>query len=526
MRRGLVAIGFALAALAPAGCGEEESAGTGAELADLAAPDAAIYAEALVRPEGEQREEIEAALGTLLGTDDPGGFIVSELEQESEQEGTPTDYSEDVLPWLGERASAFASSFGGEGEATYASVVETTDPEAAAVASLAMVEESGEPFEEKSYEGIDYLLEESEDFPASGIVDGHLVGGSEAGFEAVVDAAAGEGLADSTDLPDDFDALGSDAVLAFYADPAAVLDALEVSGELAADQREGVEAQFGIGIDEPVAGSLGATSSSFFFEASSSPGEMTAEAAPELLAELPADSWFAAAASDFGEVLDATIEGIDAQFETHGPPSPELIGGIEAAFRRETGLDLREDVLEWMGDVGFYFRGTSIFGLGGAVIVETSDEQATLDALERLRETLEREPSIELEPLDIEGGGFEIVIVGAPVQVPVVVREGRLVVGLGTDSVEEAFAAGEPLGESEALEAATEELGDDLEPTFFFDFEPLVELVESTGQAAGDPGYAEAKPYLDALDFLVVGQTSEDERVRFRATLGVDEASE
>jgi hypothetical protein len=510
-------------AFALAGCGEEETSSGRAELADLAPPDAPVYAEVVLRPEGEQRDELEAALGALLGTEDPGGMILGELEQESAEDGTPTDYSEDVLPWLGERASIFASGFGGEAEEIYASVVETTDPEAAAEANRVMVEEDGDSFEQKSYDGVEYLLEDSDGFPASGIVDGHLVGGSELGFQAVVDASGGESLADSTELPGEFDQLGSDAMAAFYADPAAVLDALEASGQLPAEQREAIEAQAGVGLDEPVAGALGATASSFFFESSGAVGDSTIEAAPELLAGLPADSWLAGAVGEVGAELDAAVAGFDAQLEASPVVPPELSGGLEAAAARELGLDL-DELTGWIGDVAFYFRGASIFGLGGALIIETSDEQATLEALEPVREAIDREPSLETEPLEIEGEGFEVVIAEVPIQIPVVVRDDRLTVGLGTDSVEEALEPDEPLTDSDAFSAAAAELGEDVEPTFFFDFEPLVELVESTGQAEGDPDYEQAKPYLDALDHLLFGQAVEDDRLRFRISLGVDEA--
>lgn len=516
-----------LALLAVAGCGDQESgdSASGSELAGFAPAGAPVYAEAVVRPQGDQRADVEAALGTLLGTEDPGALILTRLDQEAEADGSGIGFSEDVLPWLGERAAFFAQDFGeSSADGSYAAIVETTDPEAAADLNRTVVEENGEDFVEKTYDGVDYLLEQDEDLGASGIVDDHLVAGTEDGFRAVVDAAAGESLADSDALPEEFDRLGSDVMLAAYADPGAVLDGLEASGELPAEQREAVEAQLGIGIDEPLTAALGADSSSFFFETSSSPAANSPAAAPDLLAALPASSWVALSAGDVGAALDAAISGFDAQLEAAPAVPRELRGGLEAAAGRELDLDLKE-LTGWIGDVAFYFRGTSIFGLGGALIVETSDEAATLEALDSLRAVLDRDPSVEIQPLELEGEGFEVALLGAPVQIPIVVRDGRLVAGLGSESVEEAFGAEEPLGDSDGFSAASAEL-DDLEPSFYFDFEPLVELIESTGQAADDPGYAEAKPYLDALDFLVFGQALDDERLRFRVSLGLDQGTE
>ncbi len=58
-RRG-AACAAVLAVLALAGCGEEESTPSGGELAALAPADSVIYLEGSIRPEGDEREAIEA----------------------------------------------------------------------------------------------------------------------------------------------------------------------------------------------------------------------------------------------------------------------------------------------------------------------------------------------------------------------------------------------------------------------------------------------------------------------------------
>ena len=76
---------LAAAALAGVGlgaCGDEDESSTGSDLAALVPSEVPVYAEAVVRPEGEQREAVESALGTLLRTDDPGGMIVDALDEE------------------------------------------------------------------------------------------------------------------------------------------------------------------------------------------------------------------------------------------------------------------------------------------------------------------------------------------------------------------------------------------------------------------------------------------------------------
>ncbi len=79
----------------------------------------------------------------------------------------------------------------------------------------------------------------------------------------------------------------------------------------------------------------------------------------------------------------------------------------------------------------------------------------------------------------------------------------------------------ETLGDSDRFEDVEDELGDDLTPSFFLDFPSVVALVESSGQASADPGYAEAKPYLDALDYVVAGSAVDDDRSTAGVVIGL-----
>ena len=83
----------------------------------------------------------------------------------------------------------------------------------------------------------------------------------------------------------------------------------------------------------------------------------------------------------------------------------------------------------------------------------------------------------------------------------------------------------ETLDESDRFNAAKDALGDDITPSFYLDFLPIVQLVESTGQATTDPDYQAAKPYLDALDFLAAGTKTDGDRMIASLVLGVREAS-
>ena len=104
--------------------------------------------------------------------------------------------------------------------------------------------------------------------------------------------------------------------------------------------------------------------------------------------------------------------------------------------------------------------------------------------------------------LDGDEQGFSLTPVGAPIQVQFVQRDGKVVVGLGSDSVDQVFSPGSTLADSDVFKAATDALGEDFSPVTFIDFVPLFQLVESFPQIAQDPDYRRAKPYLDHLDYL------------------------
>jgi hypothetical protein len=70
------------------GCGDDKTeAPSGPDPASVTPADALVYAEAVLRPEGEQREDVETALGTLLRTDDPGATIAAQLGTRSDDGG-------------------------------------------------------------------------------------------------------------------------------------------------------------------------------------------------------------------------------------------------------------------------------------------------------------------------------------------------------------------------------------------------------------------------------------------------------
>jgi hypothetical protein len=187
-------------------------------------------------------------------------------------------------------------------------------------------------------------------------------------------------------------------------------------------------------------------------------------------------------------------------------------------------LDLADEITGWAGDFGAFVGGTSLFGLSGALVLETRDQEASARTLDRLQRLLATEPGLSVQPLS-EGDdqGFSLSPAGVPVELQVVQRGDKVVAGL-PDSVSDVLSPSSTLGDSDAFHSAADALGEDFAPVAFLDFVPLLQLAESFSQIRDDPDYRSAKPYLDHLDYLVLGGRRDQDRSEVRMVLGLRDA--
>ncbi|HEY7150399.1 MAG TPA: DUF3352 domain-containing protein [Solirubrobacterales bacterium] len=496
---------FAFAAAAAAlltGCGGgggTTTSFTGPDPATVAPADAPLFAEAVVRPAGDQKDALDSALSKLLATDDPGGFILERLDRALGEQAKGFTFENDVAPWLGSRAGVFLETF--TDDADGAAVLAVTNPAAARDAIDKASAASDERQRHATYDGVPY---DSSGSTATGLVGDFLVTGSEGAFKEAVDASQGSSLADSGDFSARLAAAPEDQIAFLYAEPRGIVDALERSGELTAQELEAAGPQVQTLLSQPATASVSATADDVSLELSAAQGSNTpAPRESPLMSGFPSDSWLAFASSDAGAALG------------------QGLGAAEQAL----GFDLGAQLGHWAGDVGGFARGTSLFGLGGALVLETGDEQASAETLDDLRRALSADRSVRVSPLSASGEqGFSLSPAGVPIQVQFVQRDGKVVVGLGPDSVDQVFSPSSTLGDSDAFKAAEGSLGDDFPPVAFLDFVPLLQLVESFQQAAEDPDYQQAKPYLDHLASLAVGGRSEGDRASVRVVLGLRDA--
>jgi hypothetical protein len=499
MRKLLLTIAvLSVTALPVAGCGgDEQSASSAAELAPAGA---AMYGEATLKPEGDQKKAVDAILAKFPGGGQAGEKLKEAIEKGLRESDAGITFKDDIEPWLGDQAAFFASGMKPTGQFEAAAAMIATEDEDKARETLDKSAEG--KVTTHDYNGVEYLTDESQgEAEAGAVFDGYLVLGSEAGVKAAIDASKGDSkLSDDEAFNNALDDVAEDRLGFFYLNTPQLAKSVERTGTTLPDSFK----QF---FKEPFVATLDADDDGVLFEATIPEELGTAFAlfgqGSDLLTDMPADSWLALAQTDFGRLLDYYVDAFAG-----------ALGGrdqIEQQLRAATGLDLQKDVIDWMGDFSVFVRGTSVSELEGALVVETSDEAASgrfISALERLART-QAGGELRIGPLAAPGGGEGFTAQGGGVPKPIHVfqREGRVVFAYGDAAAGDAVGASDKLGDSPDFTASRDSLGD-YDVSFYVLMQPILDLVDST-DAGDDADWLEAKPYLEPLSALV-GGTSGD----------------
>jgi hypothetical protein len=444
-----------------AGCGGGGADGEG-DPATAVPADALFYAEAVVRPEGSLREDAEDAASKVLGTDDPGGRIREWITQAYEEEtGEDIDWDRDVEPWLGNRIAFWAipSGTGRFGVALLA----VKDADAARESLRTRLEADGSTVSERSHRGTDYFLDA--DGVAVGIVGDFVAAGRERDVVATIDAHEGDSLAETSAYADAVDDLADERLAHFWADVPGLF-------ELARRQVPELE-QLGSLVpvgDLPVAaGAFLANGDRLALEIEARGNKdlgLDASGTP-LLQELPGDAWAAAGSADVGETLR------DALDRFGGPLGGVAVRGL---LRRELGLDLDRDLLDWIGDAGFFVRGTSPGAIDGGLVIQPTDEERAADAFGRIVGAVQQERGAAARPVGIAGAdqAFAIEDRAAGREIVLARGSGLVVATAGAAAAEAALGSGDRLGDTDAYAEAQELVG--MTPSLVVSVPQLLEL--------------------------------------------------
>lgn len=519
MTRPLLApLAAALASVAVAGCG-----GSGgdpdADPAAVVPARAPVYLEATLDPEGDTSEDVRALSRRLGGTDDPGGRLIALLERAADEGGGDFRWKRDVAPWIGDRVGLFVSSVsatGAKADGEAALVAPTDDPDAAEEAlerQLGRRDPDRPPprLSDRTHREVEYRVDAASG-TAVAIVEDYAVIGNERAVRAAIDAAAGEALADSEGFGDARDQVEDERIGFGYARVSALLSGLGPQGLALRQVLGGMGETIAFAVD-PEADALRVESAALGAR------EAPAGDPGDVLAGLPGDAWLAAGTSDIRARLERSLRQV-GQLGAFGGFDLEQ---VLAQVRRQTGIDVRRDLIRWMGDGGIFVRGTAVSDLGGALVVRSSDPAATARVVPRLGRVVARSaPGARVAPLRRAGvdAGVTLRFAALPLPIHLVAADDRFVLAVTDGALDAALDPARPLGESRAFRDAGARLGDGVRPSLFMDLGPVGELVDGTGAVQGREA-EEARRVLERLTTIAAGARRDGDVQRGRFVVGV-----
>jgi Protein of unknown function (DUF3352) len=514
VRASVLALVCALIAALAAGCGSSSSGSGGDnDPAALVPANAPVYAEATLRPNGKVGADLDAALKKILRTEDPGAKIQKAIDDSGKSDGVT--YKDDVEPWLGERAGIAVTAIHGN-DADYVAIINSKDD---GKAEDALKNAKGD-IVQRSYKGVDYRFDRK-DNTAAGVFDKSVVVGTEPGFKAAVDTSkGGQTLAESNGLRGVRSKVAEERVGLLYLDVQGLLQAVSQS---AGTQPEvgAVLQSVGAALPKTIGAALQAQADAVKIDGvslgtpkSSSSGGSGAD----MVASLPGDSWLALGVGKSGQALEGVLDGIGKAGGITGVGINALLG----QFQQQTGLDLRKDVLSWMGDAGVFVAGKDLSDLGGALVIKTSDPAKTKKVIGVLRRLAAAQGGAKVSAQRFQGvdDGFTLETGDGP-RVDVGLAGDKFIVSVGAfQAFKEAIQPSPALGTTPAFTDAAAKLGDGLKPSFYLDFQQVVSLIE--GFVGNNADFQKAKPYLDTFGAIVAGAKDEGDgvtRARFVVTL-------
>jgi hypothetical protein len=508
----LILVLAAMAALAT-GCGSSSSGSGGDSDPAAAIPATApIYVEATVHPDGKLGDDVTAVLKKVMRTDDPGAKLQGLIDDSAKDHGVT--YATDVAPWLGDRVGVAVTSYSGSKPAFIAVAGSKDDAKARAALT------KGRKVVKRSYKGTSYSYDPQKQ-TVSAAFGGRAYAGTEAGLKAAIDAKGGPSLADANGLRAAREKVASERAGFAYFDVQGLLRLFQQAGG-ARDPQVGAALQaIGGSLPKTIAAALEADPDLIRLDAVSIGTPKTAtsgKSGADAVGQLPGDAFAAAGFADLGASIERSLKSIGGS---------GLGGvGVEALlrqFRQQTGLDLREDLLSWMGDAGLYVSGNSVADLHGALVVKSTDPARTrkaIAAIQRLARTMAKNEKVTSLSGSGVDRGFSVKGTGSP-RIDVALAGDRFIIAVGGDkALQEAIKPPTTLSSAPAFTAAGDKLGNGVKPAFFLDMTKVTTLIGS--KAGSDPSFAKAKPYLDTFAALVGGAKDEGDgvtRARFAITL-------
>jgi hypothetical protein len=428
-------------------------------------------------------------------------------------------FERDVAPWLGERVGvALTSADPGRGtpgaRPEVVLVAQSSDDDAA---REALGRFAAGRAEERTFDGVDYRLDPRRRV-AVAVHDGRVLVGSEAAVRAAITASGGDALAGTDKLRqarDDADA--GDALAFLYADVRSLAQAVLARGSAGQGPAAALLPALLGTLPETIGARLDLTPEAVRLDAAARGGEggglLTGAGAADALAGLPARSVFGLGLADVGGALGEVLDRLSS-----GGLGAVGVQALLAQVRAATGLDLRRDVLSWMGDAGLFAVRD-----GGALVVQAKDRERMRSTVAKLGPLVGMLGGGAARPLRAQGvdEGFVIDGGGTGEAVYVAAAGERFVVAKGRRALRLAVDGGASLGDRDDVRAAAAQLGDDLRPSLFADLPALVDLLGAHERPGDRDRGGHARELLEAFGALVGASRRDGDvtRTRLVATL-------
>ncbi|MGB2709964.1 MAG: DUF3352 domain-containing protein, partial [Conexibacter sp.] len=473
--------------LALAGCGGSSSTiSADPGPASVAPPTAAAYAEALVRPSNDVERGVLAAARKVLQVADPAGELTRLIDDQLDDVGS--SFGRDFEPWLGTRVGMFVLRPPRHGTADVAVVAAVRDHDALE-ATIARQRANGTLRKGGSYRGVPYDLDRDDNVPNALVGDWYVAGNMNAFRDAVDTFKDGDSLADGARFEDAVEPLGDERLAFLYADPAQLL--ANVDAPVEPDEHTftvevpGLQRLLKSLRDaDPVTLALTARADEIALE-------LRADAAGTPLAqqqdggltvgELPGDAWLALATPALGPIVREVLDATGAHDE-----AAQALGAF--------GLDLDRDLLEPLGGLAAFARGTTPLDIGGGVLLKLGDATAASRLMTELQAIANAASGGAVHSL---GDGFEAQIPRSPQPIVVQQQDDRIAAGYAASSARDLLEPQQRFDESTAGKAALESLGEGFTPSLVVIVPPIAELLESL-DAIEVADFSQVLPYLQA----------------------------
>lgn len=508
-------IALLLAVFVASGCGGDDSGGDSpsggkAALAVAVPGNSLAYGEVLVRPQGQAKDNVLSVLGKLL--DKPSSEVAEYLRGELEKQEDGGDFAS-VEKLIGDRIAFAVTELPPAGSEDPGVVLAIETPDADAL--LAAAKKETPEAVERTYNGVTYLVDE--DKTALGIVDDRgYFGSTEAVFKAAVDKVkAGDTLDKQQRFTETIAKLGADQLALIWVDGKNVFEGVAKLADSPSDKQvvELYRAQLGDGDLRVALGLTAPSGTTLALDGAVLGAKQGAEDADssDLVEEMPGDAWAAMALGQLGKTVQDTLD----QMTSSGGADAEQIKSQIAEVEQGLGLDLRKDLLSWMGDAGVFVRGSDMSSIGGALVIESTDEAKSKKALATI-ERIAGQAGQGAQKASLSGGAEGIKVTQDGMTYVVATKGDRFTVAVSEQAANDALNPSSKLEDNAAFKAAESGLGD-LDPMLFLDFQGATGIVQSL--ASGDPESEQSLAVMKRLSTLVAGADSEDGEQRVRMLL-------